>query len=326
MKIRLAHRIVCIMLIAPSIGAMAATPFPVADQNPITRGFYHPLPTAARLDSFDDGSQFLLTVANTSNMNRRNGERLLVDVESTEFRWLWSKNLDNNWRIRVSLPVIHYGGGVLDPAIDKFHKMLGLDQGSRPHRPDDALAIEYSVGGRSIAIEKSYTGLGDLSAELGHDLVERRTFAVSAWSGIELPTGHADSLTGDDAIDAASWVSGEWRPRRAWTINGSVGMTWQGAGNLLAERSARWVGFQNITARWDASDQLYVQAQLDMHDSYVTSTHIPLLGSATVLTFGGGYRTQYGWRFGFAISEDVDVNASPDVVFQFTIHPPFGPR
>ena len=103
-------------------------------------------------------------------------------------------------------------------------------------------------------------------------------------------------------------------------------MTWQGAGDLLADRSARWVGFQNLTAHWNASNKLYLQAQLDMHDSYVRASHVPLLGAATVLTCGGGYRTQSGWRLGFAVSEDVEINASPDVVFQFTIHPPLGPQ
>jgi hypothetical protein len=94
---------------------------------------------------------------------------------------------------------------------------------------------------------------------------------------------------------------------------------------LLADRRAQWVGFQNVTARWDATEQLYVQAQLDMHDSYLKSTHIPLLGPATVLTCGGGYRTQSGWRLGLAVSEDVKTGASPDVVFQFTVRPPLDP-
>jgi hypothetical protein len=327
MNTRRAYRVVCcIMLIAPGIAAMAATPFPVADQNPLTRGFYHPLPTAGRLDSLDDGSQFLLTIANTTNMNRGHGERLLVDAESTEFRWLWSNNFDRDWRVRVSLPVVHYGGGFLDPVIDKFHKVFSLPQGSRPNRPDDAFAIEYSAGGHSIAVDSSYTGVGDLSVELGRNLLQQRTIAVSAWSGLELPTGHADRLTGDGAVDAAAWLSADWRPGRNWSVSGSTGMTWQGAGDLLADRSARWVGFQNLTAHWNASDQLYLQAQLDMHDSYVTASHVPLLGAATVLTCGGGYRTQSGWRFGFAVSEDVEVNTSPDVVFQFTIHPPLGPQ
>ena len=51
---------------------------------------------------------------------------------------------------------------------------------------------------------------------------------------------------------------------------------------------------------------------------------MPLLGSASILTLGGGYRTLSGWRVGFSVSEDVKVSASPDVVFQFTVRPPFG--
>jgi hypothetical protein len=324
MKTRYAALHTCwIMLIAPLGGAVAATPFPVTDQNPLTRGFYHPLPTAARWDSLDDGSQLLLlTIANTTNMNRRGGERLLVDTESTELRWVWSENLDSNWRLRASLPIVHYGGGILDPVIDGFHQMFGLPEGSRPRRPDDELAIEYSAAGASIGVDRSYTGIGDLSVELGRRLVTQRTLAVSVWSGIELPTGNAKRLTGNGAFDAGIWFSGDWRPYKRVSFSSTVGGTAQGSGDLLNDRRAGWVGFQSVTARWDSTAQLYLQAQLDMHDSYLESTRIPLLGPATVLTLGSGYRTLSGWRLGFALSEDIDENSSPDVVFQFTVRPP----
>jgi hypothetical protein len=313
------------MLIAPCFSATAATPFPVADQNPLTRGFYHPLPTDGRIQSVDDGSEFLVSVANTTNMNRSGGERLLVDVESTELRWLWNRRLTSDWSLRASLPVVHYGGGILDPVINDFHNMFGLPAGSRPWRPENQLAIEYSSATDAIRADRSHTGIGDASFEVGRQIFDRHTFALSAWSGIELPLGSAHNLTGDDAIDAGAWLSGEWQPRPRWSISGTMGCTWQGAGQLLADNRAGSTAFQNVTGRWDANERLYLQAQLDLHDSYFASTQMPLLGAATVLTFGGGYRSRSGWRYGFAISEDLKVNASPDVVFQFTVRPPFGP-
>lgn len=311
-----------IMLIAPACGDAAATPFPVVDQNPLTRGFYHPLPTAARWDPADAGSQLLLTVANTSNMNRRGDERLLVDTESTELRWVWNEDLDSSWRLRASLPVVHYGGGVLDPLIDGWHKMLGLAGDSRAYRPEDAFAIEYSGGDTNIQVDRSYTGVGDMSVELGRQLLVERTMAVSVWGGVEMPTGSAKNLTGDGAFDVGLWFSGDWRPRRDLSFAATLGGTKQGPGKLLDAQRANWVGFQSVVARWDSSANLYLQAQLDVHDSYVTSTRIPLLGPATILTFGGGYRMLSGWRVGLSVSEDVAVNTSPDVVFQFTIRAP----
>mgnify|MGYP002813404599 CR=1 FL=1 len=325
MKTRRAARQTCwIMLIAPLCGAVAATPFPVSDQNPITRGFYHPLPAPARWDSSDGGSQVLLTVANTTNMNRRGGERLLVDAESTEMRWLWSEDLDSNWRVRASLPIVHYGGGILDPVIDGFHELFGLDQGSRPNRPDDELAIEYAAADASIRVDRSYTGIGDLSVEFGRRLLSQRTLAVSVWSGIELPTGNASKLTGNGALDTGLWFCSDWRPSSRLSFSNTVGGALQGSGDLLNDRRAPWVGFANMTARWDATPQLYLQAQFDFHDSYLKSTRIPLLGSATILTVGGGYRTLSGWRMGISVSEDFKYNTSPDVVFQLPLRPPFG--
>ncbi len=310
------------MLIVPPFGMAAATPFPVVDQNPLTRGFYHPLPTAARWDSTDAGSLLLLTVANTNNMNRRGGERLLVDTESTELRWVWNEDLDSRWRLRASLPIVHYGGGVLDPLIDGWHRILGLDGASRSYRPDDKFAIEYSASDTHIRVDRSFTGIGDMSVELGRGLLVERTMAVSVWGGIELPTGNAEHLTGDGAFDVGIWFSGDWRPRRDLSFAATLGGTKQGPGDLLDGRRADWVGFQSVVARWDSSDRVYLQAQLDVHNSYVTSTRIPLLGAATILTVGGGYRMLSGWRVGLSVSEDVVVNTSPDVVFQFTIRAP----
>jgi len=311
------------MLTACSFCAGAVTPFPVTDQNPLTRGFYHPLPTAARWDSTDAGDQMLLTVANTTNMNRSGSERLLVDAESLELRFLWSEDLDSNWRVRASVPIIHYGGGVLDPLISGFHSTFGLPQGSRPRRPNDAFAIEYSRPGESIRIEQSYTGVGDMSIELGRQLTEQRTFALSVWGGIELPTGNAERLTGNGAVDAGVWFSGEWRPSGDVSFALTAGGTRQGSGELLNDRRAAWAGFQSLVVCWNASNQVYLQAQLDSHDPYVESSSIPMLGSASILTLGGGYRTLSGWRMGFSVSEDIKVTASPDVVFQFTVRPPF---
>ncbi|MGH8262620.1 MAG: DUF3187 family protein [Steroidobacteraceae bacterium] len=312
------------MLTVCAFVAGAASPFPVTDQNPLTRGFYHPLPTAARWDSSDAGDQMLLTVANTTNMNRSGSERLLVDAESTELRFLWSEDLDSNWRIRASVPIVHYGGGVLDPVISGFHKALGLPQGSRPWRRDDQFAIEYSRPGQSIRMDQSYTGLGDMSIELGRQLAEQRTYALSVWGGVELPSGNAERLTGNGALDAGAWFSGEWRPRRDLSFALTAGGTRQGSGDLLNDRRAAWVGFQSLVVCWNASNQVYVQAQLDSHDAYIESSNMPMLGSASILTLGGGYRTLSGWRMGFSVSEDIKVTASPDVAFQFTIHPPFG--
>ena len=38
-------------------------------------------------------------------------------------------------------------------------------------------------------------------------------------------------------------------------------------------------------------------------------------GDAVVLTLGGRYRTDAGWAFDFGFSEDLQVDASPDIVF-----------
>ena len=44
-------------------------------------------------------------------------------------------------------------------------------------------------------------------------------------------------------------------------------------------------------------------------------TGADLDGDAVVLSLGGRYRTAAGWAFDFGFSEDLRVDASPDIVF-----------
>jgi hypothetical protein len=44
---------------------------------------------------------------------------------------------------------------------------------------------------------------------------------------------------------------------------------------------------------------------------------LDFLGDAVVLTVGGDYRFESGWRFDVAVSEDIAVESASDVVFVF---------
>jgi hypothetical protein len=51
----------------------------------------------------------------------------------------------------------------------------------------------------------------------------------------------------------------------------------------------------------------------------VFDTGTRLDGDALVLSFGGSYRTAAGWQFDLGLSEDLAVDASPDVVLLFGV-------
>jgi hypothetical protein len=65
---------------------------------------------------------------------------------------------------------------------------------------------------------------------------------------------------------------------------------------------------------WKAWRGLELTAQLEANTA-VMDTGTDLDGDAVVLTLGGRYRTDAGWAFACGFSEDLQVNASPDIVF-----------
>jgi len=68
---------------------------------------------------------------------------------------------------------------------------------------------------------------------------------------------------------------------------------------------------------WHAWRELDLTAQVDANTAVFDAGLEAMDGEAVLLTLGASYRTHGAWRFEFAISEDVQIDASPDVVFAF---------
>ena len=60
---------------------------------------------------------------------------------------------------------------------------------------------------------------------------------------------------------------------------------------------------------------LELKLQFDAHSAVFDNTALDFLGEAVILTVGGMYRFESGWILDAAVSEDIAVDASPDVVF-----------
>jgi hypothetical protein len=60
---------------------------------------------------------------------------------------------------------------------------------------------------------------------------------------------------------------------------------------------------------------LHLKAQADAHTAAFNDTALDYLGDSLVLTVGGDYEFASGWQLDLGVSEDVQVEASPDVVF-----------
>jgi len=300
-----------------------AEPFLVRDQNPLIRGVYLPLGRPVLPSDASWRQDLALTISNTTNIESRNGEELLVDGESTELRWNGSWRVARRWQLQFSIPVVHYSGGHLDSVIDDWHRLLGLPRGDRPLRPENELEFAYLAGqgasGAAIDITGSHTGIADSSIEAGFTALSTAATTIDVWLGLELPTGETHALTSNGAVDVAGWISGQWQLGRDWRLDATLGMSRPGSVDPLPLEASSVIPFGTVALSWDAGTRYGLAMQVDAHDSCVKDSDLDFLGAAVLLTIGGHYRTAGGWRFELAVTEDVRVGGSPDVAFYFGI-------
>jgi hypothetical protein len=274
------------------------------------------LPAQLTSDSWSVATD--LNWASTSLIQSAGSEHLIVDAETREARVTIGRSWSSGFAAQLELPYRYTGGGVLDAAIDSWHDLFDLPGGARATMPTDRMRIVYQrAGARLIDIDSSVSGLADASLDFGYSLHSTSTTGVAAWLSIKLPTGDAGRLTGTGATDVSLALAGEHRLGDDWSVFGQAAVTWLGEGDRLAtqQRDAVWSGFAGVGRR--AWRGLQLKAQLDAHTSAFEDAALDFLGDALVLTVGGDYRFESGWRFNLAVSEDIAVESASDVVFVF---------
>jgi hypothetical protein len=95
---------------------------------------------------------------------------------------------------------------------------------------------------------------------------------------------------------------------------GQANVAWLGKGDVLADLQQDFAGSLLAGTTWKAWRGLELTGQVEANTA-VLDTGTDLDGDAVVLTLGGRYRTNSGWMWDFGFSEDLQVNASPDIVF-----------
>ncbi|WP_116809464.1 DUF3187 family protein [Steroidobacter cummioxidans] len=287
--------------------------FVVRDQNPLLSGFGLPMtmPTSV---PYGLSGRIDLFWGSTALVQERGNEALFVDAETREARLtLQGSFMDTGIGWQIQLPYRYTGGGTLDSFIDGWHDVFGLPDGARSALPRDQIGISYTrAGTRRLNIGSSASGLADIQVAIGYEIPTETT--LTAWLTIELPTGDADKLTGSGATDVSLLLAGQRHLSTRWSVFGQAAATYLGEGDLLPDqqRSLVWSGMAGVSV--ETWRNLSLKAQIDARTAAYDSD-LGFLSDAIVLTVGGDYRFESGWRLDLGVSEDLAVEHSPDVVF-----------
>ena len=282
------------------------------NQNALLRGFYVPLPSDTPLAGPTAASATWL-VTNTINVEKRPHERLLVDGESSVVDLSFDHALRRSWRYRLSVPIIHDGGGVLDSTVDAWHRAFGVSRGFRPYYPRNEFRYFYH-GKSSFNVFRPQTTIGDLAADIGWYAVDDGHRALSLWGGLKAPTGSVADLASDGAWDGALWVHAAIRWAR-WNMGVEAGLSQPFGDEVFAGAAHRTAAFARFAATRTLGLAWSLRAQLDGQSGRVQGTQLRFLGPSLQMTLGADRRLGKKWRLQMGFSEDVAVNTAPDITF-----------
>lgn len=288
------------------------------DQNPFALIYGLPHATAARLPETSQGWIFSLNGSNQLIYHTSLEAELLVDLETWQLNLFYDYQLKENWLLRLQLPLISHGGGFMDAPIDRYHEITGLPRDIRPAFADDLIQIRYSENQLSLLeINQRQKGLGDVALQLGWQADKSSESALSHWLSLKLPSGDSEKLTGSGGTDLAFWSALDYRLSSASWFYGQAGLLYMGNGEILQHLQKDWAAFTTAGITFQAWPDIELKAQFDIHSGLYDS-ELKYLSEAVQITFGGSYRINPQQSIDFAVAEDIQAGASPDVNFNIS--------
>ena len=291
------------------------------NQSPLLASFGFPGALPARLPGAGETRvAATLNWANAAAVETTDRYDYTLDAELRELRFRVEYALGPSFAAFMELPWREVSGGSLDGFVEDWHDLFGLPDGSRGKLPRNQLLVEYGQDGELLLhLDRETSGIADIPVALGYQVTASDRNSLAAWLTVKLPTGEANGFTGSGATDVALSLSGESRLADRWQLFGQVDAVWLGRGEVLPawQEQFAWSALAGLT--WNAWRALDLTVQLHANSGVFDVVATDFAGDAVVLGFGGSYRTRGGWRFDLGVSEDLDVKASPDAVFNFAV-------
>lgn len=304
---------------------MEITPFRTTNQSPLIQ--IHGLPAESSA-AVAPHNRFIFSLTQDIANNYTNSvtprERILLDGES--YRWTLAARygIGRAFEAGIEIPYVLYGGGFLDSFIVDWHRTFNLPQGGRDSAPRDRLNFSYEKDGRTrLGMKRAGSGVGDIaltSAMVLHDRRDEGSLDRVALRGsLKLPIGESGSLRGSGSTDFALSLCGEMDNFTEWGslgVYGSLGGMAMSDGDVLRDQQENLVGFGTFGVGWGPAEWISFKVQVNGHTPFYRGSSLDELSAPSFLLLtGGALRLPGNYLLDLAVSEDVAVATSPDVVF-----------
>lgn len=247
------------------------------------------------------------------------GEALIFDGETTRAALIFRRGLGDSWQASIEIPFVDHSGGLADGFIDDFHDTFGFSDGGRNNAPRDEQRFRYERNGRAaLVVDDSPSGIGDVRLGLKKRLAGLGDWGAAIAGELKLPTGDADRLTGSGAADVALWASvgNNQRGQSRWRFLAGGGGLYSGEGEVLEAQRVQATAFGWATLGYALTPAVVVQVQAYAHSAFYEDSNLDALdGVAVQGALGFDWRILAQSSLAFAIVEDLNAGASPDVSF-----------
>ena len=305
----------CLVIFPLSLShSVQAEPFATTDQNPFSLINGLPLPVSAELPASDTMSyHYAMEITNTLNTDSSTQESLILDYEAYHLKTGLTIGLDNNWAFKADLSIIYRGNGTFDQTIDDWHEFFDLPGGRRLNNANNQYHIQYIKNGNTlIDLTQSKSSIADLQLSLGKQITSLPILTSSLWTTLELPTGEASNLMGNNAIDFSLYLATNSRLNERWNVFSNIGLLFPGKSFNASLELAPKVWFGHIGLSWQALSQIELQVQINAHTEFYKNSNLRLLNHSYEIIFGGSVKINSCSTIDIGFSEDLKVGAAPD--------------
>jgi hypothetical protein len=266
--------------------------------------------------------RWILNMANHADSGLDDGEAAVFDGESYYLALELRYGVNPRLELGMDLPLVAHTGGTFDSLIKDWHDLLGFSNVDRQGPENDLRLFHQRNGVTGFDIYESGVGLGDIRLAAAYRLAGSGGRALALRAQAELPTGDADRLHGNGAVDLSLVLDATDRHTFAASrvsLFGRFGVVAPGSGDLLNDQRQDWVPVVGAGLAWQWTERIDLNAQLDYDGAYFDS-HLDELESSTRLSFGGSYRFgQHGPRLSIALTENLFSDSTPDFGLYFSL-------
>lgn len=309
---------------SPMAAAASLSPFYTRNYAPLVQFFG--VPVLPDVDALQDrANQWSVHAAYSSHFAAAIDERdlVIIDGESYHYTMQYQRRIDALSSVQLSIPYLVYRGGIMDGFIEAWHDTFSLPQSGRQSLAKNRLQFYYEQDGHVVFnASPDASGLGDISLSWQRSLEAASTLAVNHQVfivNVKLPSGSQQNWLGSGGTDLALGLAQrrrqEWMGKPvAWFL--SSGFLLPGKAYYLSDRQRSMVLYGGLGWALQWQPALVFKAQLDMHSAFYNDTDMAALGQAAAqLTLGGDVLLRGGGRIELGVSEDLVIDASPDVTF-----------